>query len=322
MRIIDMPPSDLKSHIVDSFKPPDFIASEFDTWLEKMIAKEQSPHTMYAYSKTIVDFFNYIKKAPSDIGEQDIAAYSKYLREQGKSRSTIQAYLVRVGIFLKQIGNPIYVYGYIPSPKFTVPEYLTMEEVRKFVRAIDESVLYSWEKGLRFAVPRLKTLFTLLPDTGLRITEACNLTKEDIDFDERLIMVRFGKRGKFRQVPVSRDTLKMVQAYWEVREDNLPFAFEYRGDRKMDRVTAWKYTNRIAKKAGINIKTRTHGPNIHPHLFRHTFATENLKKLLKEGKGRMDALLILKEAMGHNDIRTTMRYLTIVGEDIRDMMGR
>ena len=117
------------------------------------------------------------------------------------------------------------------------------------------------------------------------------------------------------------NTLGELSTYWSERDDNLPFAFEYKG-RKLDRMVVWRVARKIAHKAGIDVQTRIHGANIHPHMFRHTFATVELKKLIREGKGRMDALLVIKEAMGHKDIRTTMIYLTLLGEDIRDIMGR
>jgi len=320
----ELSPLDIAEQVISTFPPPGEPEENDDAyvdWIQIMAEKGQSPNTIYVYAQTVSDFLRFVKKPISQINEVDIRAYSRHLQEQGKAPYTVQNYLTRVGIFLKAMGNPINVYRFAPKGKFRVPEYLTPEEVKKFIDAIDESILDGDEPDPELAVMRFKALFTLLPDTGLRVSEACNLRKVDIDFGERLITVVKGKRDKYRKVPVSKSTLELIQKYWGMRKDKLPFAFEYKG-RKLDRMSVWRFTREIAHKAGIDKVTRTHGENIHPHIFRHTFATVELKRLISSGKNRMDAILVIKEALGHTDIRTTMIYLTLLGEDIRDIMGR
>ncbi len=311
----------LKQYILSSFPPPDKGGNEYQQWVDDRILNGTSPLTVYNYAQTVVDFLKFTKKPVSLITEADVKSYARHLLTEGKAPYTIQMYLIRVGVFLRAYNKDINVYKYAPRRDPTTPEVLTPEEVESFINAIDESVVDDDEPSVELAVMRFKALFTLLVDTGLRVSEACNLVKKDIDFAERLITVRKGKRGKTRRVPVSTSTLKLIERYWGKRTDNMPVAFEYKGG-KLNRMVVWRITKKVAKKAGINHATYTHKESIHPHLFRHTFATLELKRLIHEGKGRMDALLIIKEVLGHSDIKTTFIYLTLLGEDIRDMMGR
>jgi len=317
----EMDPIVFRDHILETFKPPDGVSDIFAQWLDDMISRRMSFNSIYTYAQTVSDFLRRVGKHPTQVSESDIKAYSQYLTNAGKSPGTVLVSLIRIGSFLKYFDVKVNVYRYAPKKDKEVPEYLTKEELDRFLNAIDEDVVDDDEPNPHRAVLRFKALFTLLADTGLRATEACNLKKIDIDFRERLLTVRKGKGRKTRTVPVTIRALNMLNEYWKTRDDKLPYVFEYKG-RKLDRMVIWRFTKKIAHKAGIDVQTRTHGPSIYPHMFRHTFATLELKRLIREGSGRMDALLIIKEALGHADITTTMIYLTLLGEDIRDMMGR
>ena len=321
MKLEELDNISLQNHVLKSFPPPSVASGEYNKWIEDMIFHGTSPKTVYNYGQTVSGFLKFAKKPVSSISESDIKSYARHLLTEGKSPYTIQMYLVRVGIFLKHNNIDINVYKYAPSKSTDIPEYLTREEVDSFINAIDKDVIDDDEEDAKVAILRYKSLFTLLADTGVRATEACDLMKKDINFKERLLIVRKGKRKKTRMVPVSTSTLDLLTKYWESRTDKNPKAFEYKGG-DLNRMVMWRLTKKIAKKAGLDHATSTHKESIHPHMFRHTFATLELKRLIHEGNGRMDAVLIIKEALGHSDIKTTLIYLTLVGEDIRDMMGR
>ncbi len=307
--------------LINSEKLPRNGRDYYQSWIKDMSFKGASKQTMYVYSQTIKEFLDFVKKSPKTVTESDIMSYVEYLSSKGYSAGTILNYLIRVGVFLKYVGNKIDIYKFSPKTQYRVPEYLTEEEIQSLIDAVDTDILDFDEPDQELAIVRFKTLFSLLRDTGLRVSEACNLLKSDIDANERLLVVRRGKRGKFRTVPISMNVIKMLEKYWDMRADKLPYVFEYKG-KKLDRLVVWRITKKAAHKAGIDKKTRTHGESIHPHLFRHSFATLELKRLIKSGKARMDAVLIVKEALGHSDINTTLIYLTLLGEDIRDMLGR
>ena len=67
---------------------------------------------------------------------------------------------------------------------------------------------------------RLHTLVCLLFDTGLRISEALSVTKENVDLDNLAIKVN-GKGGKHRLVPFSLELRKVLWRWWPIRPPQL-----------------------------------------------------------------------------------------------------
>jgi len=128
----------------------------------------------------------------------------------------------------------------------------------------------------RFGVHRTGVLALLLLDTGLRVGEALRLTVPDLDFDEGKILVRKTKTGDFRVVPFSPLLRKYLRRYLEQRARRLEklgqqseFVFVSEGGAPLQVTRAEHCFLRIGEVAGL-------GRRIHPHLLRHTFATQSL----------------------------------------------
>jgi integrase/recombinase XerD len=124
--------------------------------------------------------------------------------------------------------------------------------------------------------------------SGVRITEAINLTKGDIDFANYCMVVRWLKSRKYKQrvVPIHPKLKDILEVYTAtLRSDEVIFNFS--------RQRGWQIT---MKYLGGN-----------PHKFRHSFAIN----WLRNGGD----LVILHKILGHSKIQTTMEYLNIVPLD-------
>lgn len=135
---------------------------------------------------------------------------------------------------------------------------------------------------------RHKMLFKLLWFSGVRITEALNLKKRDIDFSNYTMTVRWLKSRKYHQRvvplhPTLRDILEIFVASFKA--DDLLFP--------ISRQRAWQ----LCKKHFGG----------HPHQFRHSFAVNWLQC--------GGELIVLHKMLGHSKIQTTMEYLKIVPID-------
>ncbi|MCE9584902.1 MAG: tyrosine-type recombinase/integrase [Planctomycetes bacterium] len=126
--------------------------------------------------------------------------------------------------------------------------------------------------------------------TGARVSEAVNLKEADIDFDLGVVRL-FGKGSKERLVPLGGSAAAKLKAWLPGRK--APYVFPGRGgDRPMRRETAWRLVERASRANGQD--------GVHPHTFRHSFATH-----LLEGGAHLRAV---QEMLGHASVATTQIY--------------
>lgn len=134
-------------------------------------------------------------------------------------------------------------------------------------------------------------LACLLGLNGLRVSEACNTSIEDLGFERghhTLLVTRKG--GKRVLIPLAPRTARALAECIGERSEG-PILL-WKGAR-LDRYAAYRIVRRLGKKAGVAHK-------IHPHSCRHAFITA----ALDAGVPLRD----VQEAASHADPRTTMRY--------------
>ena len=130
-------------------------------------------------------------------------------------------------------------------------------------------------------------IWTLL-DTGLRVAELCNLTPQNILWQQKSLRIngkggRYGKKAKKRVAPMSKRVQTLLEHYFAIN-DKWPV-----GVRQ-----AQKIVKNIANKAQLSQK-------ITPHILRHTFATLALQKGI--------SLASVQKILGHDRLTTTAIYL-------------
>ena len=196
----------------------------------------------------------------------------------------------------------------LPRQSRLLPEVLTIDEVDRLLRARSDDS----PAGIRD-----RALLELLYASGLRISEAVGLDRDDIDFESGLVRV-VGKGDRERQVPVGEIAVAWLRRYsaevrpgWlagrpgDVRHGGALF-LSVRG-RRLDRRRAWEMLVATARSAGFR-------EGISPHTLRHSFATHLLE-------GGAD-LRIVQELLGHASINTTQLYTHLTGERIKDVYAR
>jgi integrase/recombinase XerD len=158
------------------------------------------------------------------------------------------------------------------------------------------------QKPKRFDQWRLHTLIALLLDTGLRIEEALNLNRGDVDLDN-LLATAFGKGRKERRVPFSFELRKVLFRYEQVRARQCPRCERLFPSREG---THWDQRNSLR---GLHLlQERLLLPTFGWHRLRHTFATN----YLRQGGD----IVRLSMVLGHTQITTTQRYLHLLTEDL------
>jgi integrase/recombinase XerC len=145
-------------------------------------------------------------------------------------------------------------------------------------------------------------LLELLYSTGLRVSEACDLDTTDVDRDRYntpMILVRHGKGGKSRQVPLGGAADRALAAYLPARR-----ALGASGPAMFVNATGTRLTPRSVQRM---VKRWTIAGGVHdvatPHGLRHSFATH----LLDEGVD----LRTIQDLLGHASLASTQIYTKV-----------
>jgi site-specific recombinase XerD len=204
-------------------------------------------------------------------------------------RAAVKHYLVAGGM------APHTAHAALPPAKGRpdrIREALTPEQQRTYAAAVAQE-----------ADGPVKALLGILPRTGLRISEACNLRWEDVQHRGSIpVLVVTGKRGKQRLVPLSAGAVRILDqhrawmARWKTHRSDVGETFLFPGYGE-DAITP-----DAVRKAVRDLRAAHPGlDGLTPHVLRHTFATN----LIRAGRD-IDQVRVL---LGHTNVKTTIRYL-------------
>ena len=164
----------------------------------------------------------------------------------------------------------------------TLPDVLSKEEIKSILDATGPDI-------------RLFCMFSLLYSAGLRISELLDLKPHDINVSRSLIRVRQGKGRKDRYTLLSKPLVRKLTEYTKLYKPQEWLFERYKGEPFTESIVS-KKLKEAAKEAGITKR-------VYPHLLRHSFATH----LIEQGTD----LKIVKELLGHNQLKTTEMYVHI-----------
>jgi integrase len=165
------------------------------------------------------------------------------------------------------------------------------------------------------------TLFGLLMVTGLRISEALALDDVDIHHAEARLLIRRGKFGKARLIPVHASTLGALTTYAKVRNRVLPrrstpaFFVSEQGVRITLFVADYTFarlSGQIGLRPPVHGHRLGHGPRLHD--LRHRFAIQTLVGWYRAGLNVDPLLPVLATYLGHVHVQETYWYLEAVPE--------
>ncbi|GMU85771.1 MAG: tyrosine recombinase XerC [Ignavibacteriales bacterium] len=278
-----------------------FLQQLLDDYINHLrMVKNQSENTIAGYSTDIRNFFRYCEEhnidTPEKVTLDDAIGFFSRMKELGLSAGTQARYHSSLNGFFTWLEFsryiPYSVIDRIPAPKLgrALPEVLSVDEMAKLL----EIPRVDTTAGLRD-----KAMLELLYSCGLRVSELIELKLNNLYFEEEMIKV-FGKGSKERFVPVGRSAINWVDKYLTVGrpalakgEKSQNFLFLNQKGGKLSRMGIWKLIKQYTITAGISTA-------VHPHTFRHSFATHMI-----EGGADLRAV---QEMLGHVSIGTTQIY--------------
>lgn len=147
-------------------------------------------------------------------------------------------------------------------------------------------------------------LIEFLYATGARISEACYLKWEQVDFERKCIRL-MGKGRKERLIPLS----PVLEA--RLRKRSQESAFIFRSKRDPQKALDPRQFRRRLRQESLKLGFSR---NIHPHLFRHSLATH----FLDQGAD----LRFIQELLGHASLSTTQRYLKVSKQKLMEVYDK
>jgi len=162
-----------------------------------------------------------------------------------------------------------------------------------------------------------ETLLGLLAVTGLRIGEAMRLDRDDIDWDEKALIVRSSKFGRSREVVCHDSTIEALRTYSARRDQLCPrpasasFFVSQRG-RRLAHHSVYAAFHQLAGEAGLLQRPGGRPPRVHG--LRHSFAVGTLLRWYRDGGDVQARLPLLSTYLGHVRPSSTYWYLTACPE--------
>ncbi len=157
------------------------------------------------------------------------------------------------------------------------------------------------------------TLFGLLAVTGMRVSEAIHLDRDDVDLQKGVLTIRQTKSGRPRWIPVHASTRRALQFYEARRNRIRPassvsrfFLSEHGGCLTLNSVE-WTF-RRLSRQIGLRGPDDSHGPRIHD--LRHTFAVSTIQGWYRANVDVERHLPQLTTYLGHGHVNDTYWYLT------------
>ena len=157
-------------------------------------------------------------------------------------------------------------------------------------------------------------LFGLLAVSGLRISEAIKLERQDVDFHQELLTIRQTKFNKSRLIPLHTSTRDVLTQYAEHRDRLVPsprsscFLLNDCG-RCLERSTVLRTFHDLSRQIGLRGPSDHTGPRIHD--FRHRFALNTLIQWYRAGEDIERRLPVLSTFLGHTHVADTYWYLSV-----------
>lgn len=288
-------------------------------WIKKYLTylnveRGLSQNTRQGYERDLTKLKIFLHQRGKNIegcDGNDLFLFLLQEKSQGRSARTLARFLATLrGLFSFLLAEDLRTDDpteYLSSPKLeqNLPHVLSegaldklLGESKDSTQGMPQNEMTSENKSDDSYVMRNIAMIEVLYGCGLRVSELVDLKVQDVVFETRTIRCR-GKGNKERIVPIGECALEALNNYLEGPREQLAgknrtdvLFLNIRG-KGLTRQGVWDILKKWAKAHGVN-------ENVHPHLFRHSFATH----LLDHGAD----LRSVQEMLGHADISTTQIY--------------
>jgi site-specific recombinase XerD len=269
-----------------------------ERFIEQLKLKSYSSSTIRTYRNEFLQLLQLLKKKPvNELTPDDLRRYMVFAMEkQGINENTAHSRLNALKFYFEQVLYREKFFWEIPRPKKRkeIPRTFNQDEIAAIINSLKNK--------------KHKVMLMLAYSSGLRVSEVVSLKTYEIDSKRMIILIRQAKGKKDRMVSLSPVLLVMLREYaLQYKPDKKGYLFEGSTKGTVYSTRSLHEVIQAAKtKAGI-IKPGS------IHALRHSFATH----LIDKGTD----VTMIQKLLGHNDIKTTLRYLHTSNKDLLKIMS-
>lgn len=284
--------------------PPKFEAA-IERFVRIQAGRNRSPQTLRAYRSDLNQLAGWLHEDnpfltdPVDVTTDDVNEFLASLVHRNVSGTSRARKLAAIREFYRSLKNSGLI---VTSPVDAVETpkcerksrtYLTPEEYNRLLAAAG-------------ANPRDFCILTLFIQTGIRISELCELRLGDIDLDVGLLTVRIGKGMAARSIELEKKGIRATKTWLAVRP-SVPYdqLFLNRDEEPLKEWDVRDLLNKYCEQAGIT-------KHVTPHSLRHTFASYKAQSGVSPFQ--------LKEWLGHARLDTTSIYVHMAKQNSKKVM--
>ena len=265
---------------------------------QQLKLKAYSPSTIKTYLGEMTQLLNLLENIPADdLTPEHLKRYLVYCYEKLKlTENTLHSRTNAMKFYYEQVLRKEKFFWEIPRPKkqLQLPRFFSQNDIVAIIKATDNI--------------KHKVMLMLAYSGGMRVSEVVSMKTRNIDESRMCILIEQAKGKKDRMVNLSPVLLVMLREYKREYKPAAPgylFAGQAEGEPYSKRslqlvIAAAKQKAGILKPGSV-------------HALRHSFATH----LLDKGT---DVTIIMK-LLGHNDIKTTLRYLHVTNRDVLHVLS-
>jgi integrase/recombinase XerD len=299
---------------------------QLEMFVDYMKNSGKSKHTIKLFPRYIKEFFEIMEvETISDFKALKIADYYKYLQElenNGNGNNTRNTKLSAINSFGEYCLRMEFIDKNVAKlvDRSKTPQRISIQPTKEQAKAILKAVRRR---------PKLVALYTLLMNSGIRIEECLSLRLSD--FREGCLFILGGKGNKDRIVPLNDQCVSILQNYIDkhrIQWSRQDLTERHDGNKKLvsqglqdaDLIFLGKNGLRMYNSnlnASLTNTAKVCGLDksvVHPHAFRHYFATE----FVNQGGDVTE----LQKILGHNSLKTTQIYFETNVNKIKATMGR
>lgn len=285
------------------------VPPKFEDAIERFIriqeGRNRSPQTLRAYRSDLNQLAGWLHEDnalltdPVDVTTDDVNEFLASLAHRQVSGTSRARKLAAIREFYRSLKNSSLIVNSpvdaVDTPKCERKSrtYLTPEEYNRLLAAAG-------------ANPRDFCILTLFIQTGIRISELCELRLGDIDLDIASLTVRIGKGMAARSIELEKKGIRATKSWLAVRPSaHFDHLFLNRDEEPLKEWGVRDLLNKYCEQAGITKR-------ITPHSLRHTFASYKAQSGVSPFQ--------LKEWLGHARLDTTSIYVHMAKQNSKKVM--